>query len=168
MSKENFAPSYSGMWLVSLMTATTSDATKMMWNIWNIYWNICSSWGHSFEVIQCTISYLKKLVSTHVNLYWMLSLAEGLPSTRSSNLCRELGWRMMRIIVMIRRRRMKGQRIWNLCRTNDFNAKQNIDKTEANCKAAMKSSNAMQSNLQGNINEEISNLAVISRPSFSQ
>ena len=31
------------------------------------------------------------LDSTHVNLYWMLSLAEGLPSTRSSNLCRELG-----------------------------------------------------------------------------
>ena len=48
-------PSYSGIWLVSLMMATTSDATKMMWNIWNIYWNICSSWGHSFEVIQSTV-----------------------------------------------------------------------------------------------------------------
>ena len=30
-------------------------------------------------------------VDSHVNLYWMLSPADGVPSTRSSNLCLELG-----------------------------------------------------------------------------
>ena len=79
---------------------------------------------------------------TYVNLYWMLTPADGVPSTRSSSLCLELWY-------------------------DDADA-DTIDADDDGCDAGDYKGQAPLTCFDRIENEKNLNLAVISRPSFSQ